>query len=145
MTDDEIEAYLDGRHTMNIATHSPDGSIHLVAMWYGRFEGCPAFHTFGKSQKIANIRRDPSITALVETGDQYEELRGVELVGRAELVEEPDRLHSLVADVVRRYFDIADPADIPVIAEGVAKKRVGVKIHVEKVVSWDHSKLGGAY
>ncbi len=145
MTDDEIEAYLDRRQTMSIATHSPDGSIHVVAMWYGRFEGCPAFHTFAKSQKIANLRRDPSITALVETGELYEELRGVELVGRAELVEEPDRLHGLVADVVRRYFPIDDPADIPSIAEGVAKKRVGVKIHVERVVSWDHAKLGGVH
>lgn len=145
MTPAEVDAYLAGRHTMNIATHAPDGSIHLVAMWYGRFEGCPAFHTFAKSQKIANLRRDPRITALVETGEVYEELRGVELVGRAELVEEPDRLLALVSDVVERYFDIADPADVPAVAEGVARKRVGVKIHVERVVSWDHSKLGGVY
>ena len=87
MTDEEVEQFLDGRHTMNVATIGPDGRIHLVAMWYGFLEGAPAFWTYGKSQKILNLRRDPRITALVEDGEQYEELRGVELVVRAVHVE----------------------------------------------------------
>ena len=41
-----------------------------------------AFWTFGKSQKILNLRRDPKMTGLVESGDDYNELSGVELVGR---------------------------------------------------------------
>ena len=61
---------------MNIATHNHDGTIHLVAMWYGFTpDGRPAFETFAKSQKVQNLRRDPRITALVEAGDVYEELR----------------------------------------------------------------------
>lgn len=141
LTDDEIASFLAGRQTMNVATYNHDGSIHLVAMWYGQLEGCYGFHTFAKSQKIQNLRRDPRITALVEGGEAYDELRGVELVGRAELVEDPDRLLVLVSDVVSRYWPVDDPAEIPAIAEGVARKRVGVKIHVERLVSWDHAKL----
>ena len=59
-------------------------------MWYGFTpDGRLGFETFAKSQKIQNLRRDPRITALVEDGDVYEQLRGVELVGTAEVTEDP--------------------------------------------------------
>ena len=59
MTDDEVEAFLHERQTMNIASFGPDGNIHLVAMWYGFLGPNPAFETFSKSQKVLNLRRDP--------------------------------------------------------------------------------------
>ena len=83
MSDDEVTAFLSERHTMNIASFGPDGNVHLVAMWYGFLEGDTVFETYGKSQKVLNLNRDPRITVLVEEGDAYDELRGVELVGTA--------------------------------------------------------------
>jgi PPOX class probable F420-dependent enzyme len=141
LTDDEMEAFLQGRHVMNVATFNHDGSIHLVAMWYGFLEGAPAFHTYGKSQKIQNLRRDPRITVLVEDGEEYDELRGAELVGTAEIVEDHDRVKEIGATTARRYFDPTSEDDVELIAEGVAAKRVGVRLEVERVVSWDHRKL----
>ena len=67
---------------MNLATYNHDGSIHLVAMWYGFLpDGSVGFETFAKSQKVQNLQRDARMTALVEAGDTYDQLRGVELVG----------------------------------------------------------------
>ena len=66
---------------------------HLVAMWYGFLGEDPAFWTFGKSQKIVNLKRDPRITCLIETGDEYAQLRGVELVGRGTIITDPERDH----------------------------------------------------
>src|ERR687898_3673656 len=86
MSDDEVAEFLQGRHTMNVATINHDGTIHMVAMWYGFVDDRPAFWTFGKSQKILNLERNPQITCLVEAGEVYEKLQGVELVGRGELV-----------------------------------------------------------
>ncbi len=57
-------------------------------MWYGFYEGKPAFETFTKSQKILNLRRDDRISVLVEDGDAYEKLRGVEIVGRGEVIDD---------------------------------------------------------
>src|SRR5260221_9407991 len=88
-TDAELEEFLGGRRVMNVATFNHDGSIHLVAMWYGFYEGKLAFETFTKSQKIRNLERDPRITILIESGDQYEELRGVEIVGAATVTHDP--------------------------------------------------------
>ncbi len=140
MTPAEVDEFLSGRHTMNIATHSPDGSIHLVAMWYGFLDGAPAFETYAKSQKVLNLRRNPNITALVEDGDDYDELRGVELVGSAEIIEDRDRLMEAARSVVQRYYGIDDPAALDAAAEALANKRVAIRINVERVVSWDHRK-----
>jgi len=145
MTDDEIDEFLHGRRTMNIATYNHDGTIHLVAMWYGFYEGKPAFETFAKSQKIRNLERDPRITALVESGDQYDQLRGVELVGRATLSNDPEVIMAIARDVVQRYVELQNPADVDAVAAGLARKRSAVIIDVDRVVSWDHRKLGGTY
>ena len=144
MTDEEVEQFLDGRHTMNVATIGPAGHIHLVAMWYGFLEGAPAFWTFAKSQKILNLRRDPRITALVEDGEQYEELRGVELVGTGTVVEDPERIMALGRSVFDRYTGPYTDEMAPVL-EATGAKRLVVKIEVESVVTWDHRKLGGRY
>lgn len=146
MSESEVLAYLDEVRVMNIATNSPSGHPHLVAMWYAMVDGKPAFWTFGKSQKIMNIRRDPKITALVESGESYSELRGVELVGRARVIEDVEAIVRIGAAVAERYNG---PAAVS--APGMefirkqAGKRLGVVIDVEKIVSWDHTKLGGAY
>ena len=145
MTDDEITEFLQGRHTMNIATFGPDGNIHLVAMWYGFRGENPAFETFAKSQKVLNLRRDPRITVLVEDGDEYDKLRGVEIVGTALVHDDPEILMGVARTVVDRYFGVENPDDLDAVAAGLANKRVAIEIVPEKIVSWDHSKLGGTY
>jgi PPOX class probable F420-dependent enzyme len=144
MTDEEVEAFLGGRHVMNIATHNHDGSIHLVAMWYAVLDGDPVFWTFGKSQKIRNLQRDPRITLLVETGDEYAELMGVEMVGRAEVVTDHDAIMAIGEAVYVRYFgEIND--EIRPFVHATGAKRLGVRIAVDRTVSWDHRKLDGGY
>lgn len=145
MTDDEIEAFLQGRHTMNIATFGPDGNIHLVAMWYGFHGANTAFETFAKSQKVVNLRRDPRITVLVEDGEEYDKLRGVEIVGHAIVHDDPEVLMGVARTVVDRYFGVENPDDLDAVAAGLANKRVAIEIVPEKIVSWDHNKLGGTY
>src|SRR3954471_16443557 len=92
MTQDEIDEFLQGRHSMTMSTISGDGSIHSVAMWYGFLEGAVAFETKAKAQKVVNLKRDPRLTCLVEAGESYDQLRGVSLVGTGEIVTEPDRI-----------------------------------------------------
>lgn len=145
MTDDELDAFLAARQTMNVATFNHDGTIHLVAMWYGFHDGKLAFETFTKSQKIANLRRNPRITVLVETGEEYGELRGAELVGRATVTDDPDVVMPVARSVVERYFPVQKPEDAEAIAVGLAQKRSAVIIDVERTVTWDHTKLGGRY
>jgi general stress protein 26 len=114
-------------------------------MWYGFVDGKPAFETYTRSQKVMNLQRDPRITVLVEDGDTYDELRGVELVGTATIHEDRGTVMACAASVVERYFPTGSTEEAQLIAEGLANKRVAVVIDVERTVSWDHTKLAGGY
>lgn len=142
MTQDEIDAFLAETHTMNCATHNHDGTIHLVAMWYGFLEGCVALETKAKSQKIANLRRNPQITCLVEEGTTYDQLVGVEIVGRAEIIDDPDRMFELGISVFERHNNVVYTPEMKPFVDQMLNKRVVVKIVPERYVSWDHRKLG---
>ena len=144
MSPEEIEAYLAGRHTMNVASFNHDGTIHLVAMWYAVLDGDPVFWTYGRSQKIKNLERDPRITVLVESGDEYAELRGVELVGQATVLRDKADIMAIGEAVYERYFGPVTDETRPFV-ELTGAKRLGVRIDVERAVSWDHRKLDGAY
>jgi len=141
MTPDEVDAFLAERRAMTMCSLGPDGSIHAIAMWYGFLDGCVTVETKAKSQKVQNLRRDPRLTLLFEAGDYYEELRGVELVGRAEIVDDPEQLWILGLSVFERYYGPYGEEAKPFL-EAMLRKRVAVKLHPERTVSWDHRKLG---
>ena len=146
MTEAEIAAYLDTQTILNIASIGPTGHPHLVAMWYEVMDGKVTFWTFGKSQKIVNLRRNNKITGLIESGDAYEELKGLEIVGTATIIEDYDKILAIGRAVGLKYNGegaISDAA-LPFL-EAQAKKRLGIQIEVENIVSWDHSKIGGGY
>jgi PPOX class probable F420-dependent enzyme len=145
MTDEEVDAFLHERQTLNVATFGPDGRVHLVAMWYGFVNGNPAFETFTKSQKVLNLQRDDRVTCLIEDGDDYSTLRGVELVGRAVVHDDQEMLLDLAVQVVQRYYGVDDLDQARELAEVVAKKRVTIEVIPDKIVSWDHRKLGVDY
>jgi PPOX class probable F420-dependent enzyme len=141
MTSDEVDSFLAGQRTVSMCTMHPSGSIHAVAMWYAFDGGALAVETKAKSQKVQNLRRDPRMTCLVEAGDRYEELRGVELVGRAEIVEGPaDRLLAFGVGMWERYFGPFTDESMAAV-EAMMRNRVVVRLDVERVVSWDHRKL----
>lgn len=146
MTDAEIEAFLAEQKVLNIASIGPTGHPHLVAMWYTVIDGKVTFWTFGKSQKVMNLRRDPKISGLVESGDSYDQLKGVEIEGTAHFIEDFDEVLAIGKAVGVKYNGevILSEAALPVL-EAQARKRIGIQIVPERVVSWDHTKLGGAY
>ena len=142
MSSEEIDEFLHGRRSAALCTINHDGSIHAVAMWYGFLEGAVAFETKTKSQKVRNLRRNPGITVMVEDGDSYDQLRGVELVGTAEIVDNPDRMYELGISVFDRYQGTYTEEMRPFV-EAMLHKRVVIKVNVDRVVSWDHRKLAG--
>ncbi len=91
MTEIERDAFLHERHVMNVATLGADGRIHLVAMWYGFVGDRIGFWTYGRSQKVVNLERNPTMTCLVESGETYDQLKGVELVCRGVVERDPER------------------------------------------------------
>ena len=149
MTEAEIEGFLAENMKVQIATIGPDGVPHLTTLFYVVEGGRLAFWTYGASQKVVNLRRDPRITCLVEGGEDYFELRGVSIQGTARLIEEYDDIRALGAKVVQRMAgaeageqsDLGDFGDE--IVDQQARKRVGIVVEPVKVASWDHHKMAG--
>src|SRR5207245_3713181 len=103
MTPEEVDSFLQERRVATMCSVNNDGSIHAVAMWYGFLDGAVAFETKAKSQKVQNLRRNPTITCMVESGDTYNELKGVQIIGRAEIFDERDRLLEMGKSVFERH------------------------------------------
>jgi PPOX class probable F420-dependent enzyme len=142
MSESEIEEFLEKSRTITMATVGPKGRPHLVAMWYAFIDGKIWFETKTKSQKVKNIRRDDSISCMVEAGDTYDQLRGVALEGRAVICEDPDEIWAVGVNVFERYTGPYND-DMKPFVETMLNKRVAVRVDVERVRSWDHRKLGG--
>jgi PPOX class probable F420-dependent enzyme len=140
MSPEEVQAFLLASRVATMCTINHDGTIHAVAMWFGFIDGAIAFETKAKSQKAQNLRRDPRATCLFEAGETYDELRGVELVGRLEIVEDPDTVFALGVSVFERYHGEYRDELRPMV-ETMLYKRIVAKLVVERTVSWDHRKL----
>ena len=145
MTDNEIGAFLEQQRSLQVASINKDGTPHLVTMWYGFFDGNIVFWTYAKSQKVANLRRDPRISCLVESGLKYEELKGVSITGRGELSDDREYVLQVGAAVLPRYNMVEIDDGVREVLQRMGAKRVAITIHPSKVVSWDHTKLGGVY
>lgn len=145
LSDDEVQGLLGENLKVQVAANGRDGFPHLTTLFYVVRDGKIAFWTYGRSQKILNLERDPRVTALVEDGTDYFELRGVSIEGRAEIVRDHDSIFEIGSAVATRMVGAESFASLGELGmkavEKQATKRVGVIIHPERVASWDHRKM----
>ncbi|MEU1957837.1 PPOX class F420-dependent oxidoreductase [Nocardia sp. NPDC019304] len=141
MSDTEITEFLRRSRIATLATIGPKGTPHLTAMWYALIDGEMWFETKAKSQKAVNLRRDPRVTCMIEAGDTYDQLRGVSIEGRAEIVEDAEKLFAVGVSVWERYTGPYSEELRPMV-EAMLHKRVAVRVVPERTRSWDHRKLG---
>jgi len=142
MTDAEIAALQAECKSLQVATLDRDGAPHLTTVWYMVDAGGNyLFETYGKSQKVVNMRRDPRVALLLEAGTEYAELRGLSLQGRAEIVDAEPRLTELMGALIRHHNPALTEAQAVAVTAQMAAKRVVVIVRPDKVISWDHRKL----
>ena len=144
MNDEEIRAFLEEQRKLQVATIDHDGWPHLVAMWYVLINDEVVFWTYARSQKAINLRRDPRLTCLVEAGERYEELRGVQIKGQAAINDELATVQRIGEAIWERYTGPLNENTRQMVTVQAAK-RVVIFVKPVEVVSWDHRKLGGGY
>lgn len=151
MTQDELASFLETGHTLQVASIDNDGYPHLAPMWYVMRDGHILFRSFTKSQKIVNLKRNPRLSVLVETGETYAELRGVMIRGRARLVDDREFVLETYGALADKYEMIGgrrvslDREGLEAAFGSYADKNTAVIVEPVKISSWDHRKLGGAY
>ena len=140
MTADEVSALLAESRKVQLATINQDGTPHLVTMFYVLLGGKIAFWTYRSSQKARNLARDPRVTCLVETGEEYFDLRGVAVSGLARGVEDPAGVLEIGRGVAAGMAGVPEDAVEEYVAHA-ARKRVGYIVEPRRNISWDHRKL----
>jgi nitroimidazol reductase NimA-like FMN-containing flavoprotein (pyridoxamine 5'-phosphate oxidase superfamily) len=145
---DEIQQFLEQQKTLIIVSNGKDGFPHPMPMWFHVDEaGCLYCTTFSKAQKVFNWRRDPKASLLVESGEEYAELKSVLIYATAEVIDDFDRICDALVNISAKGRELtAEQAEA--MRKQVAKtaeKRVLLKFTPQRYVSWDHSKLGGKY
>ncbi len=158
MSEAEVAEFLAQERTVTCATAGPRGWPHLMPLWYVlRAADAPGGSrlwswTYAASQKVRNLERDPRATLQVESGESYEELRGVML--ECDVVVHPglDDVAALGREIFARYATPRGAPPVqelpPQVDEMVAKqaaKRVALEFVELRRATWDHRKLGGVY
>ncbi|MER5859222.1 pyridoxamine 5'-phosphate oxidase family protein [Streptomyces sp. NPDC059688] len=143
MTPGELDEFLTAQRTCRVATVSADGAPHVSALWFA-WDGTSLWlYSVVRSRRWAQLRRDPRVAVVVDSGEEYDQLRGVELAGRVEFVGEVPRTGELCAELdtaetlfARKNFGLDEmPHD---------GRHAWARLTPEKIVSWDFRKLGGA-
>jgi PPOX class probable F420-dependent enzyme len=142
MSDDEVSAFLSERRRAQVGTINADGTPHLVPMSYVLIDGLLTIWTDPRSRKVVNLRRDPRMTCLVEDGATFAEMRAVQLSGQAEMTADADGSLRVGLALFERAAGYLDD-DLRATVAALVSERVGIAVHPERVVSWDHRKLEG--
>jgi PPOX class probable F420-dependent enzyme len=118
-----------------------------MPMWFLVRDGEIWIWTYAKSQKVKNLERDPRATLLVEAGEEYTELRGVQIEAEAELIRDTERVADFGKQLAVRYTAGIDSVegDAAAALEAQAAKRVAIRFSPVRTATWDHRKLGGTY
>ena len=140
MTEKEIAAFLAANRKVQIATINSDGTPHLVAMYYVMLGGRIAFWTYRTSQKALNLARDPRLACLVETGEEYFDLMGVQVTGTVTCVQDQAGVLEIGRGVAGSMGGVPAGALEDYVAQA-ARKRLGYIVEPTRIASWDHRKL----
>jgi hypothetical protein len=140
MSPQELDAFLDEERTCRVASVGADGRPHNTPLWFVWDRTALWLNSIVKSQRWTDLQRDPRVSIVIDSGDDYTQLRGAELLGKVEIV----------GDVPRGTTP--DPAvEVPEILYGqkysngtfhADGRHAWLRLTPEKIVSWDFRKMG---
>ncbi|MEX5635892.1 pyridoxamine 5'-phosphate oxidase family protein [Parafrankia sp. FMc2] len=154
MSPDEVDAFLAGERVCRVATSRVDGHPHVVPLWFVWDGSALWLNSIVRSQRWADLQRDPRVSVVIDAGVEFNELRGVELAGSVEIASEVPRTagretaahltatHQTAehrpefADIERRYAEkYSGTPDF--VADG---RHAWLRLMPTRLVSWDFRK-----
>jgi PPOX class probable F420-dependent enzyme len=140
MTAGELASFLDEQRTCRFATSGSDGP-HVAPVWFVWDGQALWVYSLIRSQRWANLARDPRVAVVIDDGHHYHELRGVEIEGQAAVVgpvprtgdEDAPELAEPERRMAAKYFDAPEMTH-----DG---RHAWLRITPLKLVSWDFRKL----
>lgn len=142
MTDQERDALLAELRTCRIGTVGADGSPHVTPVWFVWDGTALWIYSIIRSQRWTNLMRDPRVSVVIDTGDDYFELRGVEFIGEVEAVGEQPRVGdpNPRLNTPERLFAAKYSGGTWL---GYDRRHAWLRLKPRKQVTWDFRKLSG--
>lgn len=139
MTSAELDGFLAGQRTCRVATVGTGGP-HATPLWYVWLDGALWLTSLSRSQRWADLAADPRVAVVVDAGEEYDELRGVELRGRVEVVGDVPRTDRPVPELAAPEQAFADRySGGTIVRDG---RHAWLRLVPEKISSWDFRKIG---
>ena len=101
--DPRIQQYLSGKDIVVLATINPDGSPLATAMWFLNDPSALVLISVDDLQKVRNLRRDPRLHIVAESGARGDDIKGVAVRGRAEFLADSPERRTLATRLLDKY------------------------------------------
>jgi hypothetical protein len=138
MTPDDVDAFLAEQRTCRVATVGSTGP-HATPLWFIWQDGVLWLTSLSRSQRWTDLQNDPRIAVVIDAGEDYGELRGVELRGRVEVVGEVPRTGEPVPELDGPEQAFADKySGGTIVRDG---RHAWLRLVPEKITSWDFRKI----
>ena len=139
MTPDEIDAFLAVERVCRVATLGADGRPHVVPLWFVWDGSTLWLNSLVRSQRWADLVRDPHVALVIDGGTEFFELHGVEINGEVEVVGDVPRTTRPDPALVEPELLFA--RKYAGVDEFHADGRHGwLRVVPDKMVSWDFRK-----
>ena len=148
ITDALVRELLEGRYIASLATTNPDGSIHVVSVWY-HFDGNHInVATSSRSRKARNLQAQPKASIMIDARDPLAS-RGVNITGSVCILRNEESL-SCNLQVHRKYLSAPALADPKVGNLFAAWDDITLQLTPASLASWDmrdvdRQVLGGSF
>ena len=133
LADGRIQGFLATKEVVVLSTLQRSGAPLAMPMWFLHAPEALYMISVDGLQKVRNLRRDPRVCVVAESGNRGTAIRGVVLQGHVEFVEDPEQRRPIVERLLQKY----DP-DLARLWGGRAmpSNRVLFRIIPAKVRSW---------
>jgi len=140
MTVEERDAFLGEERTCRVASLGHDGAPHVSPLWF-TWDGTSMWvSSIVKSQRWTDLMRDPRVSIVVDTGHEFGELRGVELLGTVAVVGEVPRTGEPCDElvVIERLHALKYRGSEQYVPDG---RHAWLRMDPAKIVTWDFRKM----
>jgi nitroimidazol reductase NimA-like FMN-containing flavoprotein (pyridoxamine 5'-phosphate oxidase superfamily) len=131
----ELEDFLTTQRTVRLATVDGQGRPQVVPLWFVWRGGTLFLNSTLGNLTVRNLEANPQVSAVVDDGEAYEQLRGAILRGRVERADDDPRIPSVAGAWSEKYMG-GQP-----VPYGRWKDRAWFRLTPDDITSWDFRKI----
>jgi nitroimidazol reductase NimA-like FMN-containing flavoprotein (pyridoxamine 5'-phosphate oxidase superfamily) len=136
LTNDEVNAFLDSHPGwITLTTIGRDGFPHTVPIGYFRLGDDVYIGGRAGSQKLKNIKSNPRVCVMLESGSTTQDIKGVMIQGEATVHTNDPEAHRIAREQARSR-GVPD-AELPTAPRPGAAY---IRVPRSRVISWDYSR-----